>query len=166
MRTCGAQSFPHKVVRGTYLDPRLGKGNLNLVRDETINSRARLEGILGKNFLGVVAPDNPDYRLVRQEVLGQVSMVLSLLPLVGDDGPKGVRTFNASPMYFGREEAHLLRKIGEDIHPDIFAPADLRRLIGKKRELYKFEVRVPSAMLGFNLDGSGNDEVVALDFTC
>ena len=148
------------------LPPEMGKNNLRHVRNEVKNWLSGLETTLGKNYRGHVDPQSQSYQEVKRGILGIMSLVLRKCPLVGADGTPENRTYKAIPMWFGRDRVYLLREAGKHLHPDRYSPFDLKKIIGKRDELYKLKVRVPSDLMGFNLDVCRRGEVQGLSFKC
>ena len=162
--------IPLSQLKQTRLAPEAGGQNLRQIRDKTRASLVRLISVLGEGFSGVVTVAEPRYNFVKREILAMISLVLTQSPLTGTDGAPGARTYYALPMYFGGEDAHLLREVGELIHPEEYSPAEIRETIGYRFELYKLEVGVPSDLLGFNIDGGmaggAAEQVQILAFEC
>ncbi len=97
------------------------------------------------------------YQEVRASTLGLVSMVLTHCPLIGTDGSPEERTYVANPMSFrpSKKESptHLLREIGEALHPETYSPQTALRFLEDepRAELYKLNVG-DSGIIGFSLD--------------
>lgn len=142
----------NKIPSG--LKPAAGRNMIKPVTCEIKDSIIRLNAMIGNNFNGSVSYHQPGYQTAKKEVLNMMALVLSLCPLDGTDGQPGTRTYYAHPMDFGTSNAYLLRSVGKYLCPDNYSPNELKSIIGKRSELYKFEIRLPSDLIGFSLDAS------------
>jgi len=97
------------------------------------------------------------YPEVRTATLGLISTILTHCPLIGTDVHPKERTYVATPMSFRPSKegspAHLLRELGEALHPDAYSPQIALDLLGDphRSELYKLNVG-DSDIVGFSLD--------------
>lgn len=134
------------------LSESAGKENIAGMTIKAINLYQFLTRIFGQSPHVRVDSSHPQYEIIRRRILTMISEVLTQLPLHGIDGPPGKRSYHAFPMGF-IGEAQVLRDIGELLHPDNFNSDQIRNLVREKYELYKFEVKVPSRRVGYNIDG-------------
>ncbi len=128
-----------------------------------------LGNMLGKEFNGVIGPDKPLYRFIKNETLAMLSLVLTKAPLRGADGGPRERTYYAQSGDFAPNDIQLLKQVGELLHPDKYSPAELKRLIQSRRRLYRLDVRVPSSLMAFRLGGrkaDGQRRTEKLVFEC
>jgi hypothetical protein len=99
----------------------------------------------------------PIFQADQQEIASACAFAgqaLLTLPLIGTDGPRGKRSYHATPMDF-RPDTAPLHQLGNLFAANPPLPySEVARLIETRTECYKFEVRVPSPLLGFNLDSS------------
>ena len=119
--------------------------------------------LIVKNFLqlrdrfGIGSKGNFSFKENSQdfrEATNFIGNTLLTVPLRGTDGKCGERTYYAHPMHF-YDAYENLRKIGSLLanYKDNFPGKGIVGEIGQERlELYKLEVRIPSELLGFNID--------------
>jgi hypothetical protein len=146
--------------RRTMLPPEKGAENLKIIGDGVKQWRLKMKQILQNKEQECFKPRDPRYMEVRKATLSMMSMVLSKSPLKGADGPRGLRTYDADPMFFSHGDEYLLRELGRYFAPSKYSPANVLKIVNRRfarYEMYKFIVRVPSDLVGINIDYNETD---------
>ena len=153
--------------RRIMLSPEKGAENLVSISRDVRAWQSKMKTAFKFDYAQYIDPGKPENRKLIRETLELISRVLTSCPLTGTDGLPGKRSYFACPMYFGEENANLLRELGDCINPANFDPAKIKRILKNRYEMYKLEIKPSSGLIGFNFDAIGTPAgISAFAFTC